>query len=547
MLKRIFRFLRSKTNKKTSDNESARQARLTQTFQETETLSLNLDKNRKAIRRIFDHCDDLIIHDFVIRVGQQSTRALIAYFDSLTSQELLERSLLRALTNITPKHHPSNTIDWLMQEVIPSGKIKKQNKWVEITDWISQGSVGLFVDGQDQVLLIDLFEDNSRPIGPPTVEVVIKGPAEGFNEDLRTNMGLLRKRLPTSRLAVDSLKVGVVTKTTVNLVYLKGYANPKLIEEIYARVQRIDIDGIISTNKITEFIQDSPYSFFSTIEATERPDRIVGHLLEGGAALIIDGTPFAMMLPTTMANQLQSPDDYYNHYWFASFIRLFRWMGLFVALLAPSVYIAVSTFHQELLPTPLLITVLAAREGVPFPAFIEALLMELTFELLREAGIRLPRAFGQTISIVGAIVIGQAAVAAGLVSSTMVVIVALTAIGSYTLPSVSLVNSIRLLRFLFMIAAAFLGMFGVMAAFSMLLFYLCSLRSFGVPYLSPLAPLILADLKDTLIRAPAWAMLFRPRLIGYIDRQRQNPGQKPGPPAAPNVRRSQRKGGKGNC
>ena len=221
---------------------------------------------------------------------------------------------------------------------------------------------------------------------------------------------------------------------------------------------------------------------------TERPDRVVSTLLEGKAALIFDNDPFALLVPSTLATEMQSPEDYYDRYWFASFIRLIRWSSLLVALLAPAFYVCITTFHQDLIPTDILGNILSARASVPFPGMVEAIVMVLAFEVLLEAGIRLPKAFGQTIGVVGAILIGQVAVTAGLVSPVVVLTIALTAIASYTLPSLNLATGLRALRLVFIVAAGFLGLFGVMAVFTMATFQVCAMRSFGIPYLSPFAP-----------------------------------------------------------
>lgn len=462
---------------------------------------------------------------------------MLVYIDSLIKDDLLQTGLMQALLNI---HHESvreSSLAWIRERVIPTGKVKEENRWVEVSEGICTSAVALFIDGQKTALLIELPEASNRPVSQPITQTSVTGPAEAFNEDLHTNMGLLRRRFPTSRLAVESMQIGLITKTPVNLVYLKGYVRNGLLDEVKERLNRIKVDSILCSGQIDEHLQDSAYSLFTGIDSTERPDRVASILLEGGVSLIIGGTPFALLLPTTLATHMTASDDYDYRYWYASFIRLIRWSSLFTAALAPALYVALISFHQELIPPSLLVTVVSNREGVPFPAFLEALLMELSFETLREAGVRLPRTFGQTISIVGTIVIGQAAVSAGLVSSGMVVVVALTAIASYTIPSIKLSNAIRILRFFFMFAGAVLGLFGIMAAVSLLSFHLCSLRTFGIPYLSPLAPLSLGDLKDTFIRVPHWMMQNRPRLTGYAELDRQAPALKPGPPHGKTDRR----------
>lgn len=494
-----------------------------------QTLGKNIEQNKKTINEIFDHCDDLVIHEFVMKTDRP-VNGLVFYLETLVKDELLQKSLLRSLLEVSGKVDGQTTLEWMRERVLPVARITETNRWWEAAALICKGSAGILVEGEESALLIELPEEIKRQVSQPVSQTAVMGPSAAFNEDAHTNVGLLRKRLPTTRLAVEEMKVGLMSKTSVNLVYLQGVILDGLVKEVKTRVQRIQVDGIVTDGQIEEHIQDSPYSVFSGIDSTERPDRLAAHLLEGGAALIIDGTPFALLMPSTLANQLTASDDYNNRYWYASLIRLIRWVAFLIAALAPGVYVAVVSYHQELIPPSLLVTVVSNREGVPFPAFAEALLMELTFEILREAGVRLPRTFGQTISIVGTIVVGQAAVSAGLVSSGMVVVVAITAIASYSIPSLSLANSVRLLRFLFMGAGAVLGLFGIMAGVSLFNLHTSSLRSFGVPYLSPLAPLSLADLKDSIIRLPNWMMKSRPRLTGYAEPIRQESRIKPQPP-----------------
>jgi spore germination protein KA len=513
-------------------------------YEEQRALTSQLDKNLKILTDIFRLCDDLIIREIIIGRGKQQVRAAIIYLDPLINYSQLQQSLMRSLLAVEELPRPGISADWLLKKVLGNGSVSEEEKWVEVSDGINRGAVCLLLEGLNKALLVKTREKTSRPVGQPVTETVFRGPSDAFVEDVRTNLALLRKRLPTSRLAVEDLEVGEITKTKIKLVYLKGYVIDGLVAEIKERLRRIKIDGIVGSGQVEELIEDCPYSPFSTCEATERPDKLAANILEGRAALVFDNTPFALLMPVTLAAQIQSPQDYYERYWYSSFIRLLRWVSLLIALLGPSLYIAVITFHHELLPTSLLMSIIIAREGIPLPAFAEALLMELIFEVLREAGLRLPRAFGQTISIVGAIVIGQTAVNAGLASPAMVIVVSLTAIATFTIPSPSMANSIRILRFPLMVFAASFGLIGLLLAASVLTSHLCSLRSFGVPFLSPLAPLTFSDLKDTLIRAPSWKMRLRPRLTGYADPQRQNAGIKPRPPVVKGKTSVKRRGKK---
>jgi spore germination protein KA len=495
--------------------------------QEDRVLSKKLDDNKQVLGEIFDRCTDLVQRQIVI--GKQGNiRALAVFFDSLVNFELLEDSVLQPLQESQPP--PSGiSMDWLMQQGVISARVDMYDRWVDVAGEITKGQVALFVDGQDRALLLPALEDINRPVMMPQTESVARGSLDAFNENGRLNIALVRKRLHTTRLAVESIEVGEIGKSKIYIIYLKGIVYEGLVEEIRARLQRIRIDDIMASGMIEELIQDAPYSPISGIGTTERPDRVTSALLQGKAGLIFDGTPFSLIIPTTLNTEMQSPEDYYHRYWFSSFIRMIRWGSLLIALLAPAFYVAVTTFHQDLVPTDFLMSIIASRDGVPFPGMVEAIIMVLAFEILQEAGIRLPKAFGQTIGVVGAILIGQVAVVAGLVSPVVVVTISLTAIASYTISSLNLSTGIRALRIVFILAAGFLGLFGVMAAFTMITFQTCALRSFGVPYLSPFAPLSLGDLKDTFVRAPIWAMKMRPRLQGYVEPVKQD-DNKPRPP-----------------
>jgi spore germination protein KA len=287
----------------------------------------------------------------------------------------------------------------------------------------------------------------------------------------------------------------------------------------------------LESGYIEELIQDETYTPFPTVYNTERPDVIAAGLLEGRVAILIDGTPFVLLVPALFGQFNQAAEDYYQRADIGTLLRLLRYLSFFIALLGPSLYIAITTFHQEMIPTPLLISLAAQREGVPFPAFIEALVMELTFEILREAGVRLPRAVGQAVSIVGALVIGQAAVEAGIISAAMVIVVSVTAIASFVFPSYNMAISVRILRFGLMGLAASFGLFGITLGLIAIVLHLCSLRSFGIPYMSPFAPFILADQKDMLFKVPLWGMFSRPRLISQknVIREQYPPTTKPEP------------------
>lgn len=492
----------------------------------------SLEKNKKVLEQVFNNCFDIRCREFELGTAPP-VNLMIVYLDGMVSTADIHVSTLNRLmllNGLMEEVAPGDTLNLIKNKLLTIAEVKEEDDLIKIVDEVLSGSAALFIDGEPTVLLLGTKGWESRALAEPESEPVVRGPREGFTENLLTNIVLVRRRIKTSRLKVESMQIGALSKTVLGIMYIEGIANSKVIDEVKKRLEKIKTDAILESGYIEEFIQDEWKTPFPTVLSTERPDRVAGHLLEGHVVILIDTTPFALIVPVTFFHFLFAAEDYYASYQVSTFIRLLRLLAVNIALLLPSAYIAVVTFHQEMIPTPLLINIARAREGVPFPAFVEAFIMEATFELLREAGVRLPRQVGQAVSIVGALVIGQAAVTAGLISPAMVIVVALTAIASFSIPNYSGAIALRILRFPIMILAASLGLFGIMAGLMALLIHLCSLRSFGVPYIGPVAPLVRSDLKDFVLRAPRWAMFTRPRTVGYKEPQRQEFMQIPAPP-----------------
>jgi spore germination protein KA len=371
---------------------------------------------------------------------------------------------------------------------------------------------------------------------------VVRGPREAFVENLRTNTSMLRRKIKNPDLKIETMKLGQVTRTDVCLVYIKGIVNDKLVDEVKRRLQDIEIDSVMSSGYLEDMIQDNPWSPFPQVNYTEKPDRLAARLLEGRVGIMVDGTPIVLTVPTVFMEFLHSAEDYYERSQIGTAVRIIRFFSMFMSLIMPSLYVAIITFHHEMLPTGLLLSLAAQREAVPFPAFVEALAMELTFEILREAGIRLPRQVGQAVSIVGALILGEAGVRAGLVAPATVIVVSFTGITSFVY-FYSASFTVRLLRFPMLVLSAAFGLYGLIIVLILIVVHMCTLRSFGVPYLAPIAPLVPEDLKDTIVRAPWWGMFARPRSIAWKRSQRVTPGQKPAPPA----KGSEQKGGEGGA
>ncbi|MDQ0873931.1 spore germination protein KA [Paenibacillus sp. V4I3] len=478
-----------------------------------ESLDLNFDKVKKA----FGNSNDIITQTIQLNEADPIQIGVI-YINGLISPSSIQTMLSENL-KVDSSEFPFNALRNSMSIL---GQVREITDFETLYQSILSGLTVILMNGYVQGLAANTQGGEYRSVEEPTTQSVVRGPREGFTELISTNTSLIRRKIKDPNLWMESMTIGRVSKTEVAIMYLNGIVNEKLVEEARIRLGRIDIDAVFESGNIEELIQDETFTPFPTLYNTERPDVIAAGIMEGRIAILVDGTPFVLMAPALFTQFYQSAEDYYQRADFATLLRLLRYVCFFISLLAPSLYIAITTFHQELLPASLLISLAAQREGIPFPAFIEAVVMEITFEILREAGVRLPKTVGQAVSIVGALVIGQAAVEAGLVSPAMVIIVAITAISNFVIPSFNMGITIRILRFLLMLIAASFGLFGVTVGLIAIVLHLCSLRSFGIPYMSPMAPFILADQKDTIFRFPQWALYARPRLISQKNNIREN-------------------------
>ncbi|WP_379160887.1 spore germination protein [Paenibacillus sp. sgz5001063] len=472
--------------------------------------------------------------DFIFRTlsGEPSDESgmVVCYFEGLIDHKLLT-SIFESLIHEAPDSNSFITNPNLMAsrilERLPSGNIQMIRTEDQLFTEILSGSVVIIINNCPFPLAVMISGGVRRSVEEPTSQTVVRGPKEGFTEDISTNIALIRRKIKSPKLKFEAHDIGQLTHTKVVLAYIEDVASSDVVKEITLRLQSIDTDSILESGYIEEFIQDAPLSPFPTMIDTERPDTVAGCLLDGQVAVLVDGTPFALIAPVTFFNFFQTSEDYYQRYDISTFLRCLRLVAFLVSLLLPSLYIALTTFQQEMIPTTLLISLAAQREGTPFPALVETLIMEVTFEVIREAGIRMPRVIGPAISIVGALVIGQAAVQAGLVSGAIVIVVSFTAISNFVIPYFSMSSAIRLLRFALMFLAGFLGLFGILAGLIPLLAHLLSLKSFGTDYLMPYSPFYKSNMKDLVIRAPWWAMKTRPNVKSSKNRIRQAPHQFP--------------------
>ncbi|MDU0203878.1 MULTISPECIES: spore germination protein [Paenibacillus] len=506
---------------------------MTSSLQPALPLATDLHTNISRLREALGDSPDFITRLLDVQVTQDHLSVALLYIDGLVQSESIHKHLIEPLLNVQATEQTSEQycgVHEILQQTISVGEIYEAKYDSELLNAILEGSTVILIDGFDEAFFACTNGWEKRAIEEPQSQTVIRGPKESFTEDIRTNLTLLRRKIKSADLRFESMKIGRYTRTEIILAYLDGVSNEKVLNEARRRLKLIDTDSILESAYIEEFIEDKGYTPFPTMLNTERPDTAAAGLLEGQIIIMVDGTPFALMAPVSFFKFLQSSEDYYQRYDIASFVRLIRYASFFVSMLLPSLYIAITTFHQEMLPTTLLISLAAQREGVPFPALVEAFLMEITFEVLREAGVRMPRVVGPAISIVGALVLGQAAVQAGLVSAAMVIVVSFTAISNFVTPAINLAVAARLIRFMLMLLAGLLGLFGILFGCMFILIHMCSIKSFGLPYMAPISPFIPSNVKDIFIRLPWWKLITRPLVLTKnVYRQRptaKNPKKK---------------------
>lgn len=489
-----------------------------------EKLEDSLKDNLRRIGEETGRSPDIKTHLFQLDLAEERTlQGAVLFTEGMSDPQPMIQMLLVMATEENPADAES-CFYHLKEKVLSGGEIREIDRFESLYSTLLSGFSIVLLDGIRKALAVNTIKLNARPVEEPNVQSVLRGPREGFTEVLSWNTSMLRRKIKNPKLWIETRVLGAETRTSVAVAYLKGIVTEEIVEEVRRRLDRIDIDGILESNYIEELIKDHRYTPFPTVFNTERPDVVAAQLLEGRVAILVDGTPFVLCVPALFTQFFQSSEDYYQPSDFATLIRLLRFLSFLLAILTPSLYIAVTTFQPELLPPTLLFNLASQREGVPFPAFLECLLMEVTFEILREASVRMPKTIGQSVSIVGTLVVGQAAVQAGLVTAGMVIVVSVTAISNFVMPAFNMGISARILRFFLMALGATFGLYGVFLGFILIIVRLCSMQSFGVPYMAPIAPFKSADQKDALLRLSFLKMLLRPASIKNPNRVRQRRG-----------------------
>lgn len=460
---------------------------------------------------------DLITRVFQTPSGQQGA---LLFFKGLTNQDTIDRSILKGFLL---KSEETITMETMLQK-FPVSDFQFQNEANKVLPAILSGKTALILEKVDGYFLLGLQKWAQRIPQRPAIESTVKGAQEGFVETLMVNISLVRRYLQNPRFCVEEMTIGKLSETKIALLYVDGIANPDVLQKVKQRLQQIETDVILSSSQIEQWIEDSSWSIFPLVRITERPDATVASLVEGKVAILTDHSPFALVVPFTFFDSLQNMDDYYEKWQVGILFRLVRFAALLISVLLPGLYVALAHYNPGLIPTELLLSMIAALTNVPFLLVVELILMELAIEIFREAGIRLPKPLGQTIGIVGGIVIGDAAVRANLVSPATLIVVALTAMASYSAPLYSLAHTFRIMRFCLTLVAGFLGLYGYVLGFLMIIGHIASLKSFGVPYLSPMAPTRLANWVDHILIFP---LRWRNRRPSHFTQPEKKSSHKP--------------------
>lgn len=502
-------------------------------------ISPDLSDLRHDVQQMFGSAPDIVAQPFFCRGGLEG---LVIFDENLIDQNLLVLGVLDRLTasGLTPEDgRASDLLERVGRRVAPTGAVGNPGNQNgpqpgetlgALAEQVLTGAAVLCFAGQSAGLSVKIGKIDKRAISEAPSAPSVVGPHEGFIEDAETNLSLIRRRLRTPRLRVEQFHIGTLTRTSVFLLHLKGITDDLLVREARRRMRRVTIDGMLESDVLMELIRDAPHSPVPTMKRSERPDQVVGSLLQGQIAIVVDGSPFALLAPATLGDFLKTMEDYYENWFPVTMVRFIRLAAILLGVLLPAFYVAIVTFHPEFIPPQLLAVIAASRENVPLPALGEVLLLLLLFEIIREAGVRVPTGIGNALTIGGTLVVGEAAVRAGIVSTPVIIITSAVVIAFFAIPDYDMVQFSRFLLYPMLFAAGFLGVFGILFMAFALAFYLTSLRSWGVAFLSPLAPMRPRDWSDAVVRVPWWAMDTRPAITGYTNPVRQAPNQIPHPP-----------------
>ena len=486
-------------------------------------IDLNLDYMKVRYNSMIN--SDIIIREFTLNARNKQYKAFMIYIDGMVNTDILNNYILKPLmlkntansfdgsqnkvisevvtNNITVrKVKKFDIVEYITSCLLPQNDLKTTSSFDDLVAGINSGNCALFIDSLDVAFNISVKGFEKRSLNNPKNEIVVKGSQVGFTENLRTNTSLLRRYINNENLIIENINIGTLSKTPCAICYLKNVANTDLVYEVKYRINNLNVDYLISNGQLEQLIEDNGKLSLPQVISTERPDRAANMIFEGRVVIIVNGDPYILIAPGILSDFITSPEDLNVKHQYSNFIRMLRYIALFITILLPGIYIAITTLHQELIPTELLFAIVSSRESVPFPIVFEILVMEFSFELIREASIRVPNPIGPTLGIVGALILGQAAVQAGIVSPILIIIVSITAICSFTIPDFSFSLHARITRFIYIFLGAIGGFLGISVGIIIHFAVICSMKSFGIPYVEP--TIFTNPSGKGLVLAPAW-------------------------------------------
>ena len=477
-------------------------------------ISSDINYNKKVVKAILGSAD-IVFFDF--ELGK--TSALCVYVDSITDKELLGLEVLAPLKKLCSEKSAAKTNISHLAKAITLANVKTESKIADATNGILSGNAMIFIDGKNKAISVDLKKFEVRAISEPPTGLAVRGPRNGFTESIKSNLSLVRRYLKSPDLKVETFEKGRYTKTSIAFMYIDGISRPEIIDKIRKKIQEIDIDGIPDSSYVSKLLNERKTSLFKQVGSTERPDVLIERMLEGRAGIIVDGSPFALTLPYLLIEDFQAAEDYYISEYRANLVRALRIVAMIFSILLPSVFVAAQLFHLQIIPLNFLLTIVNGIKEIPFSPSLEMFFVLLIFELLNETSVRMPKYVGMALAVVGALVLGETAVNAGIVSTPAILIMALSGISIYAIPE--LVETTSVLRFIYLIVAGSLGGYGLILITAFLIIYLCSADNYGAPYLAPYSPVLLNDFQDGLYMNNVIGMVKRPEALGARNKTRQ--------------------------
>lgn len=478
-----------------------------------EEIFSDLEKTITYLKVLLKDNSDIVFRKLEV----ENKKFLVLYIDGIADKNLINNFVMETLLD----NNNELNLEESLEKILTVSDIKETFSLKQVVDSILSGDTAMFVDGENKAYIIASRSWPSRSVSEPSGESVVRGARDGFTETIRFNTALIRRRIRDTRLKIETSKVGVRSKTDIAIVYIDDIVNTTVLNKVKEKLKSIKIDAILGSGYIEQLIEDDKWNIFPQVQATERPEVVSAAIYEGKVCIIVDNSPFVLIVPGVFSSLFQTPDDYNLRWIYSSLSRVIRFLAIIISLVLPAFYVAITSFHTSIVPTKLAYFIASSRRGIPFSPVFEAIIMEIFLAFLLEAIVRLPKAIGSTIGIVGGLIIGQSAVNAGFVSPVMIIIVALTIISGFMSPDYEMTLSIRIFRILYIVMSAMLGFYGIILGSLIFITYLLKINTFGIPYVSPIVNMKKSDFKDLFIKYPLYLFKYRPKYMNTQDKTRQ--------------------------